>query len=44
MDGNLNLLTQMRYVANCDGQKDLGSGLPPVGPIAYKAFIGSDIC
>ena len=31
MDGNLNLLTQMRYVANCDEQKDLGSDLPSVG-------------
>lgn len=31
MDGNLNLLTQMRYVANCDDQKDSGSDLPSVG-------------
>lgn len=31
MDGNLNLLTQMRYVANCDEQKDLGSDPPSVG-------------
>lgn len=31
MDGNLNLLTQMRYVANCNEEKDLGSDLPSVG-------------
>lgn len=33
MDGNLNLLTQMRYVANWGENEDLGSDLTPVGPV-----------
>lgn len=45
MDGNLNLLTQMRYVFNCGVQKDFRvssviSGLP----LDYKAFVRSDTC